>query len=332
MPAEQGVSGGPGVSEIASLGLHIALPLRTRFSIIRSDQEPVLNMKFLPKHGMACVLLLCVTSLVWILGCAGVVPMTTVTKTPANQEIKQKVSADFIVVGQTTKADLLAKLKPMDAGIESDRFFLARWSTSNMGAFYALCGYLSCAAVGAQRLWKTANVLLEFDSLDFVIRFQAFKDSSLVDRLAPLAAHENPVSFDVPREIQIIDNSNGNTGTLLLGTDTLEVQETMFHPGFLHSHTSTVDVQIDRAKIIRLQNGANRPFPKIAVLVRLSEKTKLGKVLNVQMSVPDMFLLLEYCEQRGRTSDLRDGSPSKVIVGDGLRTINNGRNGAGGES
>jgi hypothetical protein len=144
-------------------------------------------------------------------GCAGVVSLSSRTKTPAHQEINQKVSAKFIVAGQTTKADVLANLKPVDAGVESDRFFLGRWSTSNKGGWIFLRGYSSCAG-GSSRPWKNTNALVEFDDHDVVARYAVFGDGSVVARLSALAAQEKPVGFDPPRELQVGGGYSGGGG------------------------------------------------------------------------------------------------------------------------
>jgi len=239
----------------------------------------------------------CIVAGLLLSGCAGVTPMPTRTKTPANEEIKQKVSANFIVAGQTTKSDVSANLKSVDAGLESDQYFLARWSSSNKGGWIFLCGYISCAG-GASRLWKSANALVEFDNRDVVARYNIFGDGSLITKLSPLVGHQKPVSFDPPRVIQVKYIANGvNPATLFLGEDTIEVRESVAHVGFIHSSTSTVDFQAKRTAVADVQMGIGDVFPNVPVQIRFREKTKVGKVMNAQMGVPDLFLLLEYLNQ-----------------------------------
>lgn len=102
-------------------------------------------------------------------------------------QIKQKVGASFVIPGQTTKEEVLAKLQPVNSGINGVRLFLARCSSSNKGGFALLCGYISCLG-GGSRLWKTSNALLEFDEHDLLQRYSVFGDNILVTKLSPLRA------------------------------------------------------------------------------------------------------------------------------------------------
>jgi hypothetical protein len=226
--------------------------------------------------------------------CAGVVPMSTHTQTSSNQEIKQKIKTNFVVPGQTTKADVLANLKLVDTGVESDTFFLARWSSSNTGGWLFLCGYIDCVG-GTSRLWKTTNALVEFDDHNLVTRYAVFSDGSLVAKLSPLAAQEKIVSFDVPREIQVEHISHVNEeryATLILASDTFEVRE---------SGKKASNFQINRAAVtgVRVGRYGSGQFPRTVARINFREKTKTGNSLLVRLSVPDLFLLLEFCNQHG---------------------------------
>jgi hypothetical protein len=220
--------------------------------------------------------------------------MSTRTRTAGGQEINQKIRTDFIVAGQTTRAEVLEKLKAFDSGTESNRFLLARWSSSKMASFYALCGYLSCAAVGAQRNWKIANALVEFDKKDFVTRYDLFGDRSLVRRLSVLAARDTTVDFEVPRELHVEHlGVSEHPATLILGKDTFDVRESgKSTHNFQVNSTSVVEI---RAKGFGPLSGAQLSGTPVAI--QFKEKTKVGKSMTVRIGVPDLFLLLEYCNQ-----------------------------------
>jgi hypothetical protein len=233
-------------------------------------------------------------------GCAGVTPLPTRTKTPANEVLKQKVSANFIVAGQTTKAEVLAKLSSVDAEVEGDQFFLARWSSSNKGGWFFLCGNANCVG-NAARLWKTANALVEFDDQDLVARYAVFGDGSLVARLSPLAAKQMTVDFDHPQTLYVqIENLQygGTSATLILGRDTFELRGTEYTRGIRHPTKRSADFETNRAAVANVRIRVGGVFPLIPLQIRFNEKTRIGKKMNVQMSVPDLFLLLEYLNQR----------------------------------
>ena len=240
----------------------------------------------------------CVAAGLLLSSCAGITPLPTRTKTPEYGELKQKVSANFIVPGQTTRADVVTNLKSVDAGMENNQFFLARWSSSNKGGWLFLCGYTNCVG-GASRLWKTANALVEFDDADLVVRSAVFGDGSLVAKLSPLAAQHEAISFDPPQEIHVdhLKAAVWNPATLVLGKDTLALRESVFHQGLRHSSTSTLDFQINRTAVENVRTGLGSIFPAVHVRIHFSEKTKVGRLMNVQMSVSDLFLLLEFLNQ-----------------------------------
>ncbi len=239
----------------------------------------------------------CVAAGLFLSSCAGITPLPTRTRTPESGELKQKVSAKFIVEGQTTKADVLTNLKPVDAGMDNDQFFLARWSSSNKGGWLFLCGYNDCTG-GASRFWKTANALVEFDDKEVVARYAVFGDGSLIPKLLPLAAQQKAVTFDPPREIQV-QHLKGiwNPATVVLGKDTFALRESITHRGLRRTSTSTLDFEIKRAAVENVRVGLGGTFPEVHARIHFSEETKAGRMMNVQISVPDLFLLLEFMSQ-----------------------------------
>src|SRR5690348_11924825 len=116
-------------------------------------------------------------------GCAGVVPLPTHTETPPHGTDQTESRRKF----RNSKEEVLAKLQPVNSGINGVRLFLARCSSSNKGGFALLCGYISCLG-GGSRLWKTSNALLEFDEHDLLQRYSVFGDNILVTKLSPLRA------------------------------------------------------------------------------------------------------------------------------------------------
>lgn len=135
-------------------------------------------------------------------GCVGVTPLPKRTRTPQGIEEKT-VDLDFIQPGKTTRADVKDKLKLLDTGLQSERFFLGRWSSSSSGGWVFLVGYTG--GIGnASRFWKSGNLLVEFDPAGLVTRYQTFNDSHLHASLlvvageAPIAATESvelPVTY-----------------------------------------------------------------------------------------------------------------------------------------
>jgi len=178
------------------------------------------------KHlPVVSALLLCL----FLGGCLGVAPLPKVTRTVQGIEEKT-VDLDFIQPGKTTRAEVKDKLKLLDAGLQSEGFFLGRWSSSSSGGWAFLVGY--GGGVGNDsRVWKNGNLLVEFTSDGIVTKNETFNDSHLTARLLAVAAElsptdpetvELPVTYwetdikTVPAKITI---SAGNLSFEELGTD-----------------------------------------------------------------------------------------------------------------
>jgi hypothetical protein len=141
------------------------------------------------KHLRAAgALLLCLS----LGGCIGVTPLPKVTRTPQGVEEKT-VDLDFIQPGTTTRAEVRDKLKLIDTGLQSERFFLGRWSSSSSGGWIFLVG-LGGGVGNASRIWKSGDLLVEFDSAGLVTKSETFNDSHLNARLLPVAAEATAVA------------------------------------------------------------------------------------------------------------------------------------------
>ena len=144
--------------------------------------------------GIACVL--CAT----LLGCIGATPLHKRTRTPEGTEVKD-IDLSFLHPGQTTSAEVKEKLKLIDTGYQGDHFFLGRWSSSTWGGWYMLAGGYR-AATGGGRVWKSGNLLVEFDDAGVVKRFELFDDPKALQRLVPVAA-DTPLQLASPLELPV---------------------------------------------------------------------------------------------------------------------------------
>ena len=231
-------------------------------------------------------------------GCAGIVPLAAHVRTPEDTEIAGKVDRKFIAPGTTTRAEVLEHLQDEEAGVEGDRYFLARWQSSRAGGWYFLCGSSTCLG-NAGRIWATTNALVEFDDRQIVTRYAMFGDMDIVARLGAMAAQEKPRSFDPPQQIQADHvEDDGHTITLTLANDMLSAHELVFHHGLGRTTTKDRDFAIPRAAVqsVRFRPGAE--FPSVLVNVRFREKTAIGRAMTVRLNAAELFALLEFVDQR----------------------------------
>jgi hypothetical protein len=136
---------------------------------------------------------------VTLLGCIGATPLHKHTRTPEGTEIKD-IDLSFLHPGQTTRAEVKEKLKLIDTGYQGDHFFLGRWSSSTWAA-WAVYPDPRFPSTGG-RVWKSGNLLVEFDDAGVVKGFEPFNDAKAPRYLAPVAA-DTPLQLASPLELPV---------------------------------------------------------------------------------------------------------------------------------
>src|SRR5258708_7818872 len=152
---------------------------RVAIQVIGSD----LRLRWTKVKSIAPVALLLLSFV--FSGCIGVTRVPERTRTPQGQV--KKIDLSFLRPGETTRAEVLEKLKPIDTSVHGDRFFLGRWDNSKWSG-WAFVGGDNSPAGGAKRLWHDVNFLAEFDDKGILKRYEAFPDKLLAEKLAPVAA------------------------------------------------------------------------------------------------------------------------------------------------
>ena len=142
-------------------------------------------------------LVLCST----FLACIGATPLPKRTRTPEGTEVKS-VDLTFIHPGQTTRDEVRQKLKIIDTGYEGDHFFLGRWSSSTWGGWMVAVGIPPGGFGGGGRVWKSGNLLVEFDDAGVVKRSEPFDDRKSIRVLTPVAAN-TPLHLTPPLELDL---------------------------------------------------------------------------------------------------------------------------------
>jgi len=138
----------------------------------------------------ALPLLLCLA----LPGCMGVTRVPARMRTP--QGSQKPLDLTFLQTGQTTRTEVIEKLKLIDTGFQSDHFFLGRWNSSKWGGWFVAVG-LGTSAGGAARFWHDVNLLVKFDEKGIVKSYATFPDQQLIEKLTAVAA-ESSKSSAVP--------------------------------------------------------------------------------------------------------------------------------------
>ena len=234
-----------------------------------------------------CVLVCCLC-----MGCAGVVPLSRQTHTP--QGTNENVHLSFLHVGQTNREEVRDKLKVFDTGVQSERFFLGRWTSSTWAWFAGSQG----GAMGG-RHWSTTNLLIEFDEKGVVKKFESFSDKDLQRELVPLMKEQK--SPETSERLGLAIQSAGHPAEIILSGGNLEFvgmgdRKTPDHftigAGKVLSIVNAVGARIDPAycdQKIQFTDTQKTPGkPKV-------------KRIYVEIKLPDLLTLLSYIQANSAT-------------------------------
>jgi len=237
-------------------------------------------------------LLLAVT-LLSILGLGGCVGATRVPeKVQTRQGIEKKIDLTFLQPGHTMHAEVTQKLKPIDTGFQSDRFFVGRWTDSKWGGWIVVAGGYS-AAGNASRFWHNVNLLIEFDQNSAVTKFDTFPDKLLAEKLTAVAADQGTEPAKPSDDLQVAwTGADNSTMHVRFANGAIEFEcaaaKKRYHfvvPGaqFEGIGAASVGVQADPVYTTQV-------FHFSTDLKRLGGPR--GKTLRVRMTVPEMIGLL----------------------------------------
>jgi len=244
----------------------------------------------------AIALLLCAT----LLGCIGATPLPKRMRTPTGTEIKD-IDLSFIHLGQTTRAEVKEKLKLIDTGYQGDQFFLGRWSSSNWGGWIILVGMCCEAVGGGGRVWKSGNLLVEFDEAGVVKRSEPFSDSKVLQHLAPVAAG-TPLPMASPLEMAVKYWKGSNAqlfdAKLVLSASTFDFEE-------LGDQKKRDKFSLPAQELSKVESPAALRIPDPTYTIqRLHFARDLrkvggprGKYLNLQLTLPQVVTLMSYASQ-----------------------------------
>lgn len=258
-----------------------------------------LNAKLLQATA---VFLICAT----LLACFGATPLPKRTRTPTGTELK-KLDLSFIRPGETTRAEVQDRLRAIDTGYEGDRFFLGRWSSSTWGGWIILPGGPCCGAEGAAgRVWKTGNLLIEFDDQGIVKRIESFQDHKAVQVLAPVADN-TPVPLDPPLEMSVNywkDTTVYVPARIVLSKDRFDFEELSEQK---KRHVFSVPSRDLRKIGSPLGMAGTDPIVAGRRVECIRDLKKLGgprgKHINLQLTMPQLITLMRYVSDANATAN-----------------------------
>ena len=233
-------------------------------------------------------------------GCIGATPLPKRTRTPEGTEVKN-VDVKFIHPGQTTRAEVKEKLKLIDTGYPNDHFFLGRWSSSTWGGWIILVGTCCETVGGAGRVWKSGNLLVEFDEAGVVTRSEPFDDRKAIRMLGPVSEN-TPLQLTEPLEMPVkywkIPGSLSVPAKIVLsagGLDFEELGEEKKKHKFSLAAKDALKVETPFSMLIPDPTYTGQRIHCARDLRKLGGPR--GKDLNLQVTLPQLVTLMSYVAQ-----------------------------------
>ena len=287
-------SGGAGSSRLDQCGSAAAFlaPMQQSLPRSRTSGPPQKILTALFFANVVCVFLVCAA----LTGCIGVTPLPKATRTPQKTEIKT-VDLGFLQPGHTTRAEVSEKLKLIDTGYKSDRFFLGRWSSSSMGGWAYIVG-LGGGVGNASRFWKSGNLMVEFTEHGVVQNYKTFDDGHLLKELGPVVALAATLTGE-PHQMDIKyfkDNYGQVPARLTLTASTFVFEE-------LGTGKKAYKFTLPAQEVVRLTTSAaqqNDPDP-VYTMHTLHFARSLrplggprGKTIQLEVDTPGLVQLLSF--------------------------------------
>jgi outer membrane protein assembly factor BamE (lipoprotein component of BamABCDE complex) len=228
------------------------------------------------------------------MGCAGVGPLPRRTHTPQGTE--ENVHLDFLRVGQTRREDVREKLKAFDTGVQSERYFVGRWTSSTWAWFAVAQG-----GGAGDRHWSTTNLLIEFDENGVVKKFESFPDKDLSRELGPVA--EEPKSTEAAERVELAVEASylDSTPSSKIILDGGKLEFVSVGPRKRPAHFT---VGAEKVSGVSSTAGAERDIAYCPQVISFSESLAplggpKGKKVFVRIKVPDLVTLLHYIHETG---------------------------------
>ena len=240
-------------------------------------------------------LALCTT----LLGCIGATPLHKHTRTPEGTVVKD-IDLSFLRPGQTTRAEVKEKLKLIDTGYQGDHFFVGRWSSSTWAAWAVFPNFGS-----AGRVWKSGNLLVQFDDAGVVKRFEFFDDPKALRYLAPMAA-DTPLQLASPLELSVkyylLAGGQLVDAKIVLSKDTFDFEE-------LGERKKKQKFSLPAGEVLRVETPVIIRFPDptyISQRLHCARDLKKiggpsGKDINLEVTLPQVVTLMSYVAQAAKS-------------------------------
>jgi hypothetical protein len=240
-------------------------------------------------------LLPCLVASLLLAGCIAPIPMTKRVSGPVGVANQKKIDLTFVQPGRTSREEISQKLAWADSGIKDDHLFLARWVSSGSGWVVLIPGNVP-NDVNAYRDWTVHNFLVDFDKTGLVKSARDVQTPELLTTLQQWVAHWDSPADEPPGPVELKVSrphlgSPVTAANLVLSADSFGFQDYrkpkhnfQIHPSTINSITSRLDDEAGHAPDSSV----------IGVTILFKKKTPAGKQVSLNISPPDLLVLLKY--------------------------------------
>ena len=234
------------------------------------------------------------------------IKMRTLTKDPAGN--RALVPSDVPIPGKTTREQIEEKFQTFEMESGEPALFWGHFEKSSWALAWVVGSYTGGYA-GGERLWSEYEILATFDENDIVRSFDVFPQKTMVQRVANLQKLGLLPPLDLSTQIEL-DGAKVIPSfmhvTLELSSD--ELKATVRHPEPKPSKKPKkakppVIASIPVAQIVGISiESQNRdPARPFSLGLKFSQKTPVGKSLNVFLTARDSLTVIRWYEQQSAT-------------------------------
>jgi hypothetical protein len=247
---------------------------------------------------------------IWCAGCIAV-PIHHATKIRSSSidAPPKQVDLTFIKVGETSHDEVLKRLSWIDAGIDGKSFFAGRWAENSWGVAWGGASY-PYAGGGYNEIWKTHNVIIDFDDHSLVKGVTYLADKNIVSILSPRLKQASELTLDLTVPIRISiqylrsSNSEAHPGDLILSQDDLEFLESLDG-----NKKGKYSYETSRQNVTHITMSASDPSQpqQICVILHFKQKTRVGKQMSIRVTLAETAMLLKYLTEYDPDKQSVDG-------------------------
>ncbi len=247
---------------------------------------------------------------IWCAGCVAV-PIHHATKMRSSSidAPPKQVDLTFIKVGETSHDEVSKRLSWIDAGVDGKSFFAGRWAENSWGFAWAAASY-PYAGGGYNEIWKTHNVIIDFDDQAVVKGVTHFADKDIVSILSQRLKQASEPALDLTAPIRIStqylrsSNSEAHPGDLILSQVDLEFLESL--DGNKKRKYSYKTSRQNVTHITMWPSDPSQP-QQICVILHFKQKTRVGKQMSIRVTMAETAVLLKYLTEYDPDKESADG-------------------------